>query len=65
MEVQSNEHGGIKGIGVIEEMNFDGAYFFELFWSDTIKLFWPVRPLSTIEMEKCIKRRIFFLEKCK
>ena len=44
-EVQSNEHGGIKGIGVIEEMNFDGAYFFELFWSDTIKLFWPVRPL--------------------
>ena len=45
MEVQSNEHGGIKGIGVIEEMNFDGAYFFELFWSDTIKLFWPVRPL--------------------
>ena len=26
-EVQSNEHGRVEGISVIEEMNFGGAYF--------------------------------------
>lgn len=35
-EVQSNEHGRVEVIGVIEEIDFGGAYFMQLFSTRTI-----------------------------